>query len=651
MSYSKNKMTCGFNDWKHAHETLSSHENSKAHRDAMSAICLRKSSCQIDKALIEQFEKDVNYWNQVFQRTVSVIKFLCVRGLAFRGKDELVGSPHNGNYLGLLELISQHDPFLAEHIRLYANKGRGHASYLSSTICEEIIELMGQKVLSVIFCEMKSAKYFSISVDSTPDITHVDQLTVTCRYVQHSGPIERFLKFIPMYAHTGSGIAEIILNFFEENGIDIKNCRGQSYDNASNMSGKYNGVQSIIREKCSAAHYVPCTAHSLNLVGKNAAECCTAVVDFFDLIQSLYSWFVASTHRWNVHKTHLGGLPVSKALSDTRWSARHDAVHALNKGYDQTISALEELASDDNQPPDSRCEAEGFSKKLKQLETAILLQVWGTLLERFQKTSLSLQSSQISLNTAIELLNSLSDYIKSQRDEFHKYEQMAIKMSGFKDYKEATKRRRTKKFQFDDDASTHTTLSPRDHFRSQVFVNIIDLLCSALKTRIEAYQHVHSLFGFLNDLCGLDSDNILRAATNLVKAYPNDFEESLGPELIQFAKLFKMSDTSNHVSNQKVGDSVEVRMLRLLNDFSCTQTFPNVHIALRIYLCMMASNCSGERSFSKLKRIKNELRSTMRQERLTYISLMSIEHELLSSLSFQELMEDFARRKIRKRPM
>jgi hypothetical protein len=30
--------------------------------------------------------------------------------------------------------------------------------------------------------------------------------------------------------------------------IDVADCRGQSYDNASNMSGKYNGMQAIIRQ-------------------------------------------------------------------------------------------------------------------------------------------------------------------------------------------------------------------------------------------------------------------------------------------------------------------------------------------------------------------------------------------------------------------
>lgn len=125
---------------------------------------------------------------------------------------------------------------------------------------------------------------------------HVDQLTVIIRYVLSDGPIERSVKFIPMFSHTGAETAKIILNFLDENGINIEDCRGQSCDNAANMCGEYNGVQAHIREKCSTNYYMPCTAHSLNLVGKSTAECCSAAASFFDLPQSLYAWLVASTH-------------------------------------------------------------------------------------------------------------------------------------------------------------------------------------------------------------------------------------------------------------------------------------------------------------------------------------------------------------------
>ena len=59
----------------------------------------------------------------------------------------------------------------------------------------------------------------------------------------------------------------------------------------------------------------------------------------------------------------------------------------------------------------------------------------------------------------------------------------------------------------------------------------------------------------------------------------------------------------------------------------------------------MCSNRNGGRSFLKLKRIKNELRSSMPQQRLNHLSLMSIESELLRKQNFYELIHEFAWKK------
>ena len=67
-----------------------------------------------------------------------------------------------------------------------------------------------------------------------------------------------------------------------------------------------------------------------------------------------------------------------------------------------------------------------------------------------------------------------------------------------------------------------------------------------------------------------------------------------------------------------------------------------------MYLVLMVTNCIGERSFSKLKHIKNRLRTTMTQERLTYLALISIEYDVLREINFDELIEEFARRKAHK---
>ena len=61
-------------------------------------------------------------------------------------------------------------------------------------------------------------------------------------------------------------------------------------------------------------------------------------------------------------------------------------------------------------------------------------------------------------------------------------------------------------------------------------------------------------------------------------------------------------------------------------------SFPHVHIAVRIYLSTAISNCRGEWSCSKLKRIKYEVRSCMGEQQLSFLFLMSIENDNVETL-------------------
>lgn len=223
-----------------------------------------------------------------------MIKKLSSRGLAFRGHDERFRSSHNGNYMMCLEF----DPFLANHIITRGNPGKGNTSYLSSTICDEFINLMAKHVTNKIVNEIKQYKYFSIVVDSTPDISHIDQLSFVLRYVKDGIPVERFLRFLPKVGHKSENMEDAVLSFLENLGIDINNCRGQSYDNASNMSGAYTGLQARIVKHNSLAMYVPCSAHFLNLVGSHDAECVSEASTFFNTIQTILTFFAASTNRY-----------------------------------------------------------------------------------------------------------------------------------------------------------------------------------------------------------------------------------------------------------------------------------------------------------------------------------------------------------------
>ena len=75
------------------------------------------------------------------------------------------------------------------------------------------------------------------------------------------------------------------------------------------------------------------------------------------------------------------------------------------------------------------------------------------------------------------------------------------------------------------------------------------------------------------------------------------------------------------------------------------RVFPNANIPIRIFFTLMVTNCSAERSFSRLKYIKNPLRTTMQQGRLNVLSLLYIETDVLRKIGYEDLIKDFARKK------
>ena len=62
----------------------------------------------------------------------------------------------------------------------------------------------------------------------------------------------------------------------------------------------------------------------------------------------------------------------------------------------------------------------------------------------------------------------------------------------------------------------------------------------------------------------------------------------------------------------------------------------------------MSTNCSGERSFGQIDRIKNVKQSTMIQDRLGVLALLCIERELLHETAFSSVIDEFATIKSRK---
>ena len=123
----------------------------------------------------------------------------------------------------------------------------------SSSIQNELIHILFHAVKKEIINDIKAAPFFSITTDTTQDITKRDQLTQIFRYVTVSHDVtgkpcdvkinESFLGFHEMKDQSALGTEKEILSAIDEKGLSLTICRGQGYNSCANMSGVYKGVR------------------------------------------------------------------------------------------------------------------------------------------------------------------------------------------------------------------------------------------------------------------------------------------------------------------------------------------------------------------------------------------------------------------------
>lgn len=100
--------------------------------------------------------------------------------------------------------------------------------------------------------------------------------------------------------------------------------------------------------------------------------------------------------------------------------------------------------------------------------------------------------------------------------------------------------------------------------------------------------------------------------------------------------------TSNKLDNEEeINKKLSTtEILKILCSYNLVVAFPNLFLAYK-YLCTIpTTSASSERSFSKVKLIKTRLRSTMMQNRLESLMLLSCEKYIV--LNPEEILNKYA---------
>ena len=180
-------------------------------------------------------------------------------------------------------------------------------------------------------------------------------------------------------------------------------------------------------------------------------------------------------------------LPSLKSLPPTRWSERHDATFTLKKGYKVIRQVLNQTIEDESEKSETNKKARNLIITMEELETGSMVELWAVILERFNKTSKTLQDPQLDLNVATGLLVSLMKFIQTLRPQFGDFENKGRILTNSDNYKTEVKRKRKRNTRRDDGDAEHVTLLPFEKFKVEGFLPILDKLLAELTKRVNVY--------------------------------------------------------------------------------------------------------------------------------------------------------------------
>ncbi|KAF0721289.1 zinc finger MYM-type protein 1-like, partial [Aphis craccivora] len=580
----------GFSDWKNINR-IENHETSPDHQKYFvqwkTLEARLKNSQSIDKSLQNAIFLEKERWRHILRAILNAIIFCAKNNLALRGSTSEIGVQGSCVFLDIIELLSKYDKTLEELISNYTKRS---VNYLSPTIQNEFVNLLGKKVRNEILSRIRKSKYYSLLFDCIPDIYHNEQISEIIRYVYvTNGKVkieESFIDFIITEEKTGEGLASDIMKKLQDDQLDIQDARRQGYDNGANMAVNYRGVQAQIQEKNNLALYIPCASHCLNLAGVHSASINAAMKHFFETVESIFKFFSRSTSRWS---TLMETLKVSlKGHSDTRWSSKSNAIKPLNTQIKEVYGVLQNMIANSINTDTT------FSAQIDRATKAL------------QMKTLTLDKAT-SLIQAIKI--SLHEFRDTEFKENFAHTSTLVTTLGITNTSMRLKKKKRLELYEGQDDGIH--ISEIQQFRININ-NAVDVFINQLSWRCEKVMEVADDFGFLSD-----------------------------------ASLYNMivkSIIPDHIKSATV-----IELLQLIQDYNLKESYPNIEIVFRIFLTMPVTAATCERSFSKLKFIKNYLRSTMGQERLSNLSILSIENEVAGEINFEDVIDEFAAIKSRKK--
>ncbi|KAL4152763.1 hypothetical protein QTP88_000596 [Uroleucon formosanum] len=670
----------GFSAWHKAIECMKLHEISEAHVSAALKLKLRQTALPIIPLMRENELQNTMYNREIVKALIDVSLFLAQNCVAFRGHRESWSNIGNqGNFLELTKILSKYSSPLASYLESLKNSvKKPEINFTSKLRQNQIINSISTSIKARIKEELKDAKFFSVSMDSTFDLSRKEQISFIVRYVTACGNVsERLLALHDSPITTGEQMFKIFELICKELNLDwINYLVGQSYDGAQNMRGQYNGLQTLIKEKCPTAIFVWCCAHRLNLIVSKLVSCSLDPVDLFGNLETLYNFICGSKKKVAYYEAMQKNCSLNKQgrrlkrVSTTRWMSHNYALEAVLETFEPIIDTLQHTRDTEGRDDHAVGHMAGclmdylLSKRF--VMSAIFFQKLFNILAPLNTL---LQSKDLDLLAAVNGIDEAQKKLTQVRQNDKTYDNLIheanhfIKENNQFIFSELKINRIRKKKKMSGEMSNDEPITdPVNKFKCDTYFKCLDVTI----TFINNYFNAQAI-GIYKDLALFSKKRIFEIKNN-PSALPKDaFQEFcavygkcvqkdlLCKEYAHFCRIFHLFETSTflpnelHPSNEpfetesdedededlsqrkQISTSNENSIKYVFKIFMNGQLasiFPTLNTSLLIALTLPVSSASTERSFSKLKILKSRLRTTMSQTRLEDLLIISCERDI-----------------------
>ncbi|KAF0705496.1 zinc finger MYM-type protein 1-like, partial [Aphis craccivora] len=522
----QNIVSSGSCDWKNILRVISNHENCPDHLESEINRNLFTKRLKLDfkKEILHSANRKVAENREVVRTIVDALVFIARQNIALRGHNEKHTSLNKGNFLELISLLGNYHPTLKHHLNTIKINDRNRLTFLSNKSQNVLLDIMKEQIRSKILYEIKHSQMFSVIIDTTTDISNLEQFTLIARYVDKGFIQERLVALVTASDGTGKGLFQEFCNITDKYNLNWQSyLYAQSYDGAASMQGQYSGLKTLIQQQNHKAIYIWCFAHLLNLVVVDTADSSIHTRQFLGDLQTLIAFMRARKRTAEFVDCQKKLQPTEriqkiKSFSNTRWTSHGRVINVVYSKFKALTTCLYNLSKSDD-----RTTASGANIHLKIITTFNFVLTMILLKKIFAITtplSNYLQSKSLDFIEALRLVDISEKQLISLRCD-SEFEKTVNEAKYFAKEHQLTElyfkdsRQRVKKKMAGEENTDEVISSPFIKYRCETYFKVLDKVNTSIQSRFSGARDI------LKDLTLLSPER-LEYYSNNNKPLPRD---------------------------------------------------------------------------------------------------------------------------------